>query len=61
MVVLRGLYLNPDIRTLIDTRLTRQIDLEPTGFFKIMRGMMRGMMQKGNVKFLSNLKRVLER
>jgi uncharacterized protein YndB with AHSA1/START domain len=42
------------------TRFTRHIDLEPTGFFKIMKGMMRKMMEKGNAGFLATLKRVLE-
>ncbi|MGH2710896.1 MAG: SRPBCC family protein [Actinomycetota bacterium] len=43
------------------TLFTRHIDLEPTGFFKIMKGMMRGMMEKRNAGFLANLKGVLER
>jgi uncharacterized protein YndB with AHSA1/START domain len=43
------------------TRFTRKIDLEPTGFFRIMKGVMRGMMEKRNARFLTNLKDVLER
>jgi uncharacterized protein YndB with AHSA1/START domain len=43
------------------TRFTRRIDLEPTGFFRVMKGMMRGMMEKRNARFVGNLKDVLER
>jgi hypothetical protein len=43
------------------TRFTRHIDLEPTGFLKIIKGMMRGMMKKRNASFVANLKDVLER
>jgi uncharacterized protein YndB with AHSA1/START domain len=43
------------------TRFSRRIDLEPTGFFKVMKGMMRRMMEKGNAGYLANLKNVLDR
>jgi hypothetical protein len=43
------------------TRFSRRIEVEPTGLFKLMRGMMRSMMVKRNAGFLANLKEVLER
>lgn len=43
------------------TRFTRRIDLEPTGFFRMIKGPMRGMMEKRNARFVANLKDVLER
>lgn len=42
------------------TRLTRRVDLEPEGFFKLMTPMMKSMMKRGNARFVANLKRVLE-
>jgi uncharacterized protein YndB with AHSA1/START domain len=43
------------------TRFTRRVDLQPGGAFRIMEPMMRGMVQKGNDRFVRNLKDVLER
>jgi uncharacterized protein YndB with AHSA1/START domain len=43
------------------TRFTRRVDVQPDGLFRIMEPMMRGMVQKGNDRFVQNLKGVLER
>ena len=42
------------------SRITRHIDMTPSGLMRLMAPMMGGMMQKRNVGFLQNLKRVLE-
>jgi len=42
------------------SRISRHIDMAPTGLMRLMAPMMGGMMRKRNVGFLENLKRVLE-
>ena len=42
------------------SRVTRRIDMQPSGLMRLMAPMMGGMMRKRNVGFLTNLKRVLE-
>ena len=42
------------------SRITRHIDMQPSGLLRLMAPMMSGMMRKRNVAFLANLKRVLE-
>ena len=41
-------------------RITRRIDMQPSGLLRLVAPMMGGMMRKRNVGFLANLKRVLE-
>ena len=42
------------------SRVTRRIDMQPSGIMRLMAPMMGGMMRKRNVGFMANLKRVLE-
>lgn len=42
------------------SRITRHIDMQPTGLMRVMAPLMGGMMRKRNAGFLANLKRVLE-
>ena len=41
-------------------RISRKVEVEPAGMMKLMAPLMGGMFRKRNVKFLGNLKRVLE-
>jgi carbon monoxide dehydrogenase subunit G len=43
------------------TRFSRRVDVQPSGVFRIMEPMMRSMVQKGNARFVQNLKNALER
>lgn len=42
-------------------RISRKVEMEPTGMMKLMAPLMGGMFRKRNVMFLGNLKRVLEK
>jgi hypothetical protein len=41
-------------------RISRKVEVEPAGMMKLMAPLMGGMFRKRNVKFLGNLKQVLE-
>jgi uncharacterized protein YndB with AHSA1/START domain len=41
-------------------RISRKVEMEPTGMMKLMAPLMSGMFRKRNVKFLGNLKQVME-
>ena len=41
-------------------RVSRKVEMEPSGFMKLMAPMMGGMFRKRNVMFVANLKRALE-
>jgi len=41
-------------------RISRKVEVEPTGMMKLMAPLMSGMFRKRNEKFLGNLKRVME-
>ncbi len=42
-------------------RISRKVEMEPTGMMKLMAPLMGGMFRKRNVMFLGNLKRALEK
>ena len=42
-------------------RISRKVEMEPTGMMKLMAPLMGGMFRKRNATFLGNLKRVLEK